>query len=74
MKGAEIITSVYKKPFLQKNLAVGSGCDRMILLLEYLSTIIAGAIFSKTVIAILFLFYGSQDSFIRGSTMTETSL
>lgn len=59
VKGAKIITSVYKKPFLQKNRAVGSGCDQMILLLEYIYTIIAGAIFFKTVIAILFLFYNS---------------
>ena len=53
MKGAKIITSVYKKPFLQKTLAVGSGCDPMILLLEYLYTVIAGAIFFKKVIAVI---------------------
>ena len=53
MTGAKIITSVYKKPFLPKTLAVGLGCDPMILLLEYIYTVIAGAIFFKKVIAVI---------------------
>lgn len=51
VKGAKIITSVYKKHSLQKTFAVGSGCDPRIPLLEYLYTAIARAIFFKKVIA-----------------------